>query len=70
MLWTTRRQQAALDALRTGGAVVDAEDVAGLSPLGSEHVGTLGRYPFEPSGAVSRGGLRPLRDPSAPEGGW
>ena len=70
VLWNTRYQQAALDALRAEGAEVRDEDVARLSPLGSEHVGMLGRYHFELSGAVSRGELRPLRDPSAPEDGW
>lgn len=70
VLWNTRYQQAALDALRAGGAVVNAEDVARLSPLGSEHVGMLGRYHFELSGRVAQGELRPLRDPSAPEDGW
>lgn len=70
VLWNTRYQQAALDALREEGHEVRDEDVARLSPLGSEHVGMLGRYHFELSGPVARGELRPLRDPSTPEDGW
>ena len=70
VLWNTRYQQAALDALRGEGYDIRDEDVARLSPLGSEHVGMLGRYHFELSGAVSRGELRPLRDPSATDDGW
>jgi hypothetical protein len=43
VLWTTRNQQAALDALRAEGAEVLDEDVARLSPPGSRHVNVLGR---------------------------
>ncbi|MGB3544171.1 Tn3 family transposase [Rubrivirga sp.] len=68
VLWTTRYQQAALDALRSEGAEVLSEDVARLSPLGTKHVNVLGQYHFEL--AVARGELRPLRDPAAPDEGW
>lgn len=70
VLWTTRYQQAALDALRAEGAEVRDEDVARLSPLGTEHVNVLGRYHFKLDGPVARGELRPLRDPSAPADEW
>jgi TnpA family transposase len=70
VLWNTRYQQAALDQLRAEGYDVLDEDVARLSPLGSEHVGMLGRYHFELPRDVARGELRPLRDPNAPEDGW
>lgn len=70
VLWTTRYQQAALDALRAEGAEVRDEDVARLSPLGTEHVNVLGRYHFELDGPVARGELRPLRDPAAPTDEW
>ena len=70
VLWTTRYQQAALDALRAEGADVREEDVARLSPLGTEHVNVLGRYHFELDGPVARGELRPLRDPAAPTDEW
>ena len=53
----------------TRNEVLD-EDVARLSPLGSEHVGMLGRYHFELPRGVARGALRPLRDPDASEDGW
>jgi TnpA family transposase len=70
VLWTTRYQQAALDALRAEGAEVLDEDVARLSPLGTEHVNVLGRYHFELDGPVARGELRPLRDPTASTDEW
>ena len=66
VLWNTRYQQAALDALRAEGHDVLGEDVARLSPLGSEHVGMLGRYHFELSEPIAGGELRPLQDPAAP----
>ena len=69
-LWTTRYQQATLDALRAEGADIRDEDVARLSPLGTEHVNVLGRYHFEFDGPVARGGLRPLRDPTATGEEW
>ena len=68
VLWTTRYQQAALDALRAQGWDVREEDVARLSPLGSEHINVLGRYHFEL--AIARGELRPLRDPSLTDEEW
>ena len=70
VLWNTRYQQAALDALRAEGAEVRDEDVARLSPLGTEHVNVLGRYHFELDGPVARGELRPLRDPAASREEW
>ena len=54
---------AALDQLRTEGFDVRDEDVALLSPLGFEHINTLGRYAFTLSDGVARGELRPLHDP-------
>ena len=39
------------------------EDVARLSPLVHEHINMLGRYSFSVPDAVSRGELRPFRDP-------
>ncbi|WSV43833.1 transposase [Streptomyces sp. NBC_01077] len=47
------------------GHEVKAEDVARLSPLGSAHLNVLGRYSF--SASQPGEGLRPLRDPDAPE---
>ncbi|MEM1043989.1 MAG: Tn3 family transposase [Bacteroidota bacterium] len=55
--------------LRAEGHEVRDEDVARLSPLGTEHVNVLGRYHFELSEPVARGELRPLRDPAAPDEG-
>ena len=54
VLWTTRYQQAALDALRSEGAEVLSEDVARLSPLGTKHVNVLGSVPLR-TGRCARG---------------
>ena len=42
------------------------EDVARFSPLKHADLNVLGRYSFRASTSVD-GGVRPLRDPSAPE---
>ena len=70
VLWTTRYQPAALEQLRAEGADIRDEDVARLSPLGTEHVNMLGRYHFELDGPVARGELRPLWAPTAPREEW
>ena len=64
MLWNTIYIDAALNQLRTEGHVILDEDVARLSPLGSQHINMLGRYAFTIPDMVARGELRPLRDPS------
>jgi len=66
VLWNTRYTDAAVAALRSSGHPVTDEDAARLPPLGDKHVNMLGRYSFTapPPGT----GLRPLRDPSAPDG--
>lgn len=45
-----------------GGFAVDAADVARLLPLLHEHINVLG-YSFSIPESVTRGELRPLRDP-------
>ncbi len=45
--------------------MVNAADVARLSPLGHEHINLLGRYTFALAEPLARGALRPLHDPSA-----
>ena len=63
--WHTRYVDAAVAALRSSGYPVADEDAARLSPLGDRHVkNMLGRYSFT---APPPGGLRPLRDPAAPD---
>jgi|TARA_R110000787_G_C13439438_1_gene446285 TnpA family transposase len=64
VLWNTIYIDAALNQLRTEGHVILDEDVARLSPLGSQHINMLGRYAFTIPDMVARGELRPLRDPS------
>ncbi|WUW51678.1 hypothetical protein OIU91_03205 [Streptomyces sp. NBC_01456] len=46
-------------------AQIRDEDVARLSPLEHKNLNVLGRYNFTASQPVS--GLRPLRDPDAPD---
>jgi len=55
----------AVAQMRAQGLEVRDEDVARLSPLGYSHVNLLGRYHFSLPEAISRGELRPLRDPAA-----
>ncbi len=64
VLWTTLYMDRALDQLRGLGATVNDEDVARLSPLGTNHINVLGRYHFSLPDAVARGEFRALRDPS------
>jgi hypothetical protein len=61
----SRYLNAAVDQLRAEGHEVKDEDVARLSPLGSAPLNVLGRYSF--SASQPGEGLRPLRDPDAPE---
>ena len=49
--------------MRKDGFLVCDEDMAGLSPLGHQHINMLGRYTFTLPDQVARGKLRPLRDP-------
>ena len=65
VLWNTRYLGVALDRLRAEGIVVDAEDVARLSPLGFGHINLQGRYTFVLAEPLARGALRPLHDPAA-----
>ena len=63
VLWNTRYTDAALGQLRAKGQEPASEDSARLSPLVDAHINMLGRYAFtQPPGT----GLRPLRDPDAP----
>ncbi len=64
VLWTTLYMDRTLDQLRGLGATVNDEDVARLSPLGTNHINVLGRYHFSLPDAIARGEFRPLRDPS------
>ena len=63
VLWITIYMDAALNQLRAEGFDVRPEDVARLSPLGFEHINMLGRYAFILPDGITRGELRPLRDP-------
>ena len=63
VLWNTIYMDAALAQLRREGFPVRDEDVARLSPFVHEHINLLGRYNFAVPESVTRGELRPLRDP-------
>ena len=64
VLWNTIYLDAALAQLRREGYPIHDADVARLSPLIHEHINMLGRYSFSVPEAVSRGELRPLRNPA------
>lgn len=63
VLWNTIYMDAALAKLRQEGYPVRDEDVLRLSPFGHEHINLLGRYSFTIPESVTRGELRPLRNP-------
>lgn len=65
VLWNTIYMDAALNQLVSEGSEVRIEDIARLSPLGLKHINRLGRYTFTLPDLVTRGELRPLRDPRA-----
>ncbi|AVZ77085.1 hypothetical protein SLUN_37965 [Streptomyces lunaelactis] len=63
--WGRLCRHAAIAQLRAEGHEISDEDVARLSPLKFKNLNVLGRYSFTPSTPPQ--GLRPLRDPDAPE---
>jgi len=67
VLWNTIYIDAALAQLRKEGYPVQDVDVARLWPFGHEHINLLGRYSFAVPEAVTRGELRPLRNPNNSE---
>ena len=68
VLWNTIYIDAVLAQLRLEGYRVRDEDVARLSPfIHKRHINLLGRYSFAVPEAVSRGELRPLRNPDNPD---
>jgi Tn3 transposase DDE domain len=64
VLWNTLYINAALEQRAREGYHATPEDVARLSPLVFEHINLLGRYAFSVPEAVTRGELRPLRNPA------
>jgi len=67
VLWNTIYIEEALKQLRSEGHPVADEDVVRLSPLLHEHINMLGRYSFSVPEAVTKGELRPLRNPADDE---
>jgi TnpA family transposase len=66
VVWNTRYMGLALDQLRAAGMRIDPEDVERLSPLVHHHIHLDGRYSFTLPEPLTRGELRPLRDPKDP----
>jgi Tn3 transposase DDE domain-containing protein len=66
VVWNTRYMGLALDELQASGMRIDPEDVERLSPLVHHHIHLDGRYSFTLPEPVTRGALRPLRDPNDP----
>ncbi len=66
VVWNTRYMGLALDELRTAGMRIDPGDLERLSPLAHHHIHLDGRYSFTLPEPVTRGELRPLRDPTDP----
>lgn len=69
MLWSTRYLDAAVAQLRAEGHDIKDGDVARRSLLRDRHVDFLGRYLFNITASGPGQGLRPFRDPDAPEDG-
>ena len=67
VLWNTRYLGGAVDMLRARDPDLQVEDEAHLSPLIHDHINLLGRYSFALSETLANGGLRPFRDPDAPD---
>lgn len=67
VLRNTSYMEATLNQLRADGFEVKDEDVAKLSPLLHEHITMLGWYSFSVPDAVTKGELRPLRNPASDE---
>ena len=69
VLWNTRYLDAAVAQLRAEGHDIKDEDVARISSLKDRHINFLGRYLFNIIASGPSQGLRPFRDPDAPEDG-
>jgi len=67
VLWNTIYINAVLEQLRQESYPVRDEDVSRLSPFVHEHINLLGRYSFAVPEEVTRGLLRPLRNPNDSE---
>lgn len=63
VLWNTVYMDAALNELRKTGEQPLDDDVPRLSPLEHRNINFLGQYSFALPKAVTKGALRPLRDP-------
>ncbi len=66
VVWNRRYMGLALDELRPVGMRIDPEDIERLSPLVHHHIHLDGRYSFTLPEPLTRGQLRPLRDPTDP----
>jgi hypothetical protein len=64
VLWDILYMQAAIDQLRGEAHPVLDEEIPRLNPYVHDHINMLGRYSFPIPESVSRGELRPRRNPS------
>lgn len=62
IVWNTRYMQAAIEKLRKDGEIINNADIRRLSPLGYEHINIVGKYSFNLSEELAKGGLRTLTD--------
>ena len=62
IVWNTRYMQAAIEKLRKDGEIINDADIRRLSPLGYEHINIVGKYSFNLSEELAKGGLRTLID--------
>jgi TnpA family transposase len=65
ILWNTIYIDAILHQLRQEGYEIQDADVSRLSPLIHDHINMFGRYSFVVSESITKGELRPLRNPKA-----
>ena len=64
VLWNTVYLGRAIEILRARGEPIGADDLAGLSPLGWEHVNITGDYVWEEQPRLDHDGFRPLVMPA------
>jgi len=64
VLWNTVYLGRALDALRARGERIRHDDLAGLSPLGWEHINITGDYVWEDEPSLGGDGFRHLIIPT------
>jgi len=62
IVWNTQYIQAVIEKLRKDGEIINDANIRTLSPLGYEHTNIVGKYSFNLSEELAKGGLRTLAD--------